>query len=136
MTLFEDAVKAAVRRPTGTSYYAWFARTGSYSFPHSDFFLILGVYGLPGALLFAWLVVSLIRTIWRMPWNLEKLYARAVLTYLLVVGMNNANVYAKFYWVFLAVIIAAEGVSHFYSAEHGLSPVEEGDETLAEENQW
>jgi O-antigen ligase len=106
MEPIRKAVHLGFRKPLGTSYYGWFEQTGLRIWPHSDFFLILGVYGFPGAVLFALLVIAMIRTVMRTPMGLEKLYTRAVLAYLLVVGMNNANVYKKFYWVFFAMILA------------------------------
>ncbi len=106
MQPIQKSVNVAFNKPLGTSYYGWFQHTGLRIWPHSDFFLILGVYGLPGALLFVLMVIAVIRTVMRTPMGLEKLYTRAVLTYLLVVGMNNAYVYKKFYWVFFAMILA------------------------------
>ncbi|UCG57497.1 MAG: O-antigen ligase family protein [Phycisphaerales bacterium] len=135
VSLLKQAVGSIARRPLGTGYYSWFERTGLVNFPHSDFFLILGVYGIPGAILFVVFVIMMVRTIRRMPTGLEKLYARAVLTYLLVVGMNNANVFAKFYWVFLVMAMVSERISHLYSTPQDFYYAEGGEEYLPEEGQ-
>jgi len=107
------AVRSAVRRPAGTSYYGWFERTGMRHWPHNDFFLALGAYGIPAAMLFAVFVIMMMLTIKRTPLGWEKLYARAVLTFLLVNGLSMGQIFAKYYWIFLAFIIAAERISWF-----------------------
>jgi hypothetical protein len=102
------AAHAALVWPMGTGYLSWFERTGSPIWPHNDFFFSLGVYGIPGALLFAVFVILLMLTVRRTPLTVEKLYARAILTFLLVMGLNIKQVSAKYYWVFLAFVLAAE----------------------------
>jgi hypothetical protein len=103
-----SAVDAVLAWPMGTGYLSWFERTGSPIWPHNDLFFSLGVYGLPGAVLFATFVILLLRTVQRTPLTVEKLYARAVLTFLLVMGLNIKQISAKYYWVFLAFVLAAE----------------------------
>ncbi len=115
MVPIRKAVGAAVTRPVGTGYFSWFERTDSVIWPHNDFFFALGVYGVPAAILFAVFVVLLMLTVKRMPLTLEKLYARAVLTFLLVMGLNIKQVSAKYYWVFLAFVLAAERLSWWYA---------------------
>jgi hypothetical protein len=68
----------------------------------------LGVYGIPAAVLFAAFVILLMLTVKRTPLTVEKLYARAMLTFLLVMGLNIKQVSAKYYWVFLGFVLAAE----------------------------
>ena len=108
------ATKAAFEQPIGTGFYSWFERTGSPMWPHSDFFLVLGVYGLPGAVLFVTFIVMMMLTIRRIPLGPEKLYARAVLIYLLVMGLNIGQVFKKYFWIFLAIALALERISWFY----------------------
>jgi hypothetical protein len=104
----QRAVKAAMVWPAGTGYVSWFERTDSPIWPHSDFFFSLGVYGVPAAVLFVAFVILLMRTVRRTPLTVEKLYARAVLTFLLVMGLNIKQVSAKYYWIFLGFVLAAE----------------------------
>ncbi len=104
----QRALHAALAWPMGTGYISWFERTGSPIWPHSDLFFSLGVYGIPGAALFAVFVILLMLTVKRTPLTVEKLYARAVLTFLLVMGLNIKQVSAKYYWIFLAFVLAAE----------------------------
>ncbi len=59
----------------------------------------------------------MLRTVRRTPLGLEKLYTRAILTYLLVIGMNNAFLFKKFYWVFWAFVMAGEGIGSFYAQQ-------------------
>ncbi len=130
MTIIRQAVKSVTVRPLGTSYTGWFERTGLHHFPHSDFFLLLGIYGLPGGFLFLLFVILMLRTVRRMPLGAEKLYTRAVLTYLLLIGMNNANIYNKFYWVFLTFVIAGEKIAATYVAQSELVATDESEELL------
>ena len=54
-------------------------------------------------------------TVRRTPLTMEKLYARAVLTFLLVMGLNIKQVSAKYYWVFLAFVLAAERIGWWHA---------------------
>jgi hypothetical protein len=123
----QSAVNAVLAWPAGTGYVSWFERTGSPIWPHNDFFFSLGVYGIPAAILFAVFVILLMLTVRRTPLTVEKLYARAVLTFLLVMGLNIKQVSAKYYWVFLAFVLAAErlGWGHVERQE---DPTEEMDD--------
>ncbi len=131
MTPIKNALDAVTVRPAGAGYYSWFERTGSQIWPHNDFFFALGVYGIPGAILFATFVIMLMLTVKRMPLTLEKLYARAVLTFLLVMGLNIKQVSAKYYWVFLAFVLAAEHLSWWHT-ETDDDPIDEMDEEAAD----
>ncbi len=110
----KKAVGAAVRKPLGTSYYGWFQQSGLRILPHNDFFLALGLYGIPAGALFGAFVVLIMLTVRRIPLGLEKLYARAILTYLLIMGLNVGQLYQKHYWVFLAFVLASERMSWFF----------------------
>jgi hypothetical protein len=120
----KQAVICAVRKPLGTSYYGWFEESGLRILPHSDFFLALGVYGIPAAMLFALFVILIMLTVKRTPLGLEKLYARAILTYLLIMGFNVGQLYQKHYWVFLAFILASERMAGFFTAPADDVPVQ------------
>jgi hypothetical protein len=122
MMPIKKAVECAVTRPLGTSYYGWFEQSGLRILPHSDFFLALGVYGIPAAVLFALFVILIMLTVKRTPLGLEKLYARAILTYLLIMGLNVGQLYQKHYWVFLAFIIASERIAGFFAGPREDSP--------------
>ncbi len=125
------AIKSAMTRPTGTGYWAWFERSGLPLWPHSDFFLALGVYGLPGAALFATLIIMIILTVRRTPLGTEKLFIRAALTFLLVVGLNIGQIYHKYFWAFLAFVIAGERIARAYVPMTDLeSSVELEDDSL------
>jgi hypothetical protein len=131
----KKAVQCAVTRPLGTSYYGWFEQSGLRILPHSDFFLALGLYGIPAAVLFASFVVLIMLTVRRMPLGLEKFYARAILTYLLVMGLNVGQLYQKHYWVFLAFIIASERMAGFFTEmKEDSQPRAEYDEELLPED--
>jgi hypothetical protein len=130
MAPIKKAVDSAMVRPIGAGYYSWFERTGSAIWPHNDFFFSLGVYGIPGAILFTTFVILLMLTVKRMPLTLEKLYARAILTFLLVMGLNIKQLSAKYYWVFLAFVLAAERLS-WWRAEETEDLADEADEELA-----
>ena len=123
----QRAMHAALAWPMGTGYVSWFERAGSPIWPHSDFFFSLGVYGIPGAALFTIFVILLMLTVKRTPLTVEKLYARAVLTFLLVMGLNIKQVSAKYYWIFLAFVLAAE--------RFGWGHVEPQEEWTTDENE-
>ncbi len=125
----KQAARAAVRKPLGTSYYGWFEESGLRILPHNDFFLALGLYGMPAAALFTLFIVLIMLTIKRIPLGLEKLYARAILTYLLIMGLNVGQLYQKHYWVFLAFVIASERMAWFFN------DVEEEEPLLCAENE-
>lgn len=131
----KQAVRCAVRKPLGTSYYGWFEESGLRILPHSDFFLALGLYGIPAAALFASFVLLIMLTVKRTPLGLEKLYARAILTYLLIMGFNVGQLYQKHYWVFLAFILASERMAGFFaaSADDELIQTEYEEEFLPQE---
>jgi len=130
MRAVTSAVDAVLVRPAGAGYYSWFERTGSQIWPHNDFFFALGVYGIPAAVLFAAFVILLMLVVKRTPLTLEKLYARALLTFLLVMGLNIKQLSAKYYWVFLAFVLAAERLGWAY-AEPDEGMIEETDEDVA-----
>jgi hypothetical protein len=136
MMPIRQAIRAVTVRPTGTSYYGWFEQSGLRILPHSDFFLALGVYGIPGGALFALFVVLMMFTVKRIPLGLEKLYTRAVLTYLLVMGLNIGQLFQKHFWIFLAFIIAIERIhKSLVTATDELSPHAEYEEDLSAQHQ-
>jgi O-antigen ligase len=124
------AIKSAIVRPTGAGYYSWFQRTGSPIWPHNDFFLALGIYGIPGGLLFALILLVMIYTVKRTPLGIEKLFVRAELTFLIIMGLNIGQIYHKYFWVFLGFIIAGERVAKLYLESSNLPPVVEPEESL------
>ncbi len=130
MRAVRHATDAVRSWPAGAGYYSWFERTGSQIWPHNDFFFALGVYGIPGAILFAAFVILLMLTVKRTPLTLEKLYARTVLTFLLVMGLNIKQLSAKYYWVFLAFVLAAERLG-WWHAEPQEQWTDETDEEVA-----
>lgn len=125
MAAVKKAWDAALLWPAGTGYYSWFERTGSPIWPHNDFFFSLGVYGFPGLILFSIFVVLLMTTVRRTPLTLEKLYARAVLTFLLIMGLNIKQLSAKYYWAFLAFVLAAERLGWWHAEPQEQPPEEE-----------
>jgi hypothetical protein len=137
MMPIKQSLKCVAERPIGTSYYGWFERSGLKILPHNDFFLALGVYGIPGAILFTWFVILVMLTVKRMPLGLEKLYARAILTYLLVMGLNVGQLFQKHYWVFLGFVLASERVAAFYTATEDDTPAyDEYDDEFALQEQF
>jgi O-antigen ligase len=97
---------------------AWKQRSGLAHFPHNDLFYALAVYGIPGGLLFMLFIFLLMLTVKRMPIGIEKLYARAVLTFLLVSGLSLAQLYHKHYWVFMVIVICMERISYMHADTH------------------
>ena len=136
ITVSMQAIKSATVSPLGTTYYGWFARTGLRHLPHSDFFLALGLYGIPAGFLFAFFIILIMLTVKRIPLGLEKLYARAVLTFLLVMGLNVGQLYQKHFWVFLAFVMASERTAEFFAlATDELVPYMEYEEELLPQHQ-
>jgi len=110
MGLNKAAIRVGFSRPFGSGGIAWFDISGMRHYPHSDFFRALGYYGVPGAALFTIIMVMMLFTIKRIPQGLEKLYARAVLTFLIVIGLTMGQLTEKYLWLFWAVIMAAERI--------------------------
>jgi hypothetical protein len=110
-SLIKKGIEAAIKYPAGTGYYGWIERTGEMYVPHNDFFFALGIHGIPAAVLFLLFVIMMMFTIKRMPLGLEKLYARAVLTFLLVMGLDIGQLVQKHYWIFMAIIMGVERIS-------------------------
>ncbi|MFQ6034977.1 MAG: O-antigen ligase family protein [Sedimentisphaerales bacterium] len=131
MMPIKQALRCVVRKPAGTSYFGWFEHSGLLILPHNDFFLALGIYGIPAAGLFTFFVIMLILTVKRIPLGWEKLYARAVLTFLLVMGLNVGQLYQKHFWVFLVFVMASERIAEFLTpATDELVPYTEYEEDL------
>lgn len=125
------AVESTLKRPTGTGFYSWFELTGSPIWPHNDFFLVLGTYGVPGAFLFTVFVVMLMFKVRRIPLGSEKLYARAILTFLLAMGMTIGQVFHKYFWIFLAFVMAGERIANLYSTAGEVESAVEDDEGIS-----
>lgn len=127
------ALKTTASRPTGTGYYSWFERTGTLIWPHNDFFLALGVYGIPGAVLFSLIIVMLMLTVKRIPLGVEKLYTRAILTFLIVMGLTIGQLFHKYFWVFLAFVMAGEWIVGLYAPTDDYEPTAEyADDSLTQ----
>ena len=120
MSLNMAALRVGLTRFIGSGGIAWFEISGIRHYPHSDFFRALGYYGIPGAALFASIIVMMVLTIHRIPLSIEKLYARAVLTFLIVMGLGLGQLELKYFWLFLAAVMAFEHLGRL----HG-SPVKE-----------
>jgi hypothetical protein len=69
-------------------------------------------------MLFTFFVIMMMLTVKRIPLGLEKLYARAVLTFLLVMGLDIGQLGQKHFWVFLAIIM---GIKRTSMIKSGLS---------------
>jgi len=124
------SIKAVSTRPTGTGYYSWFERTGTLIWPHNDFFLALGIYGIPGALLFSLFMITLMFTIKRTPLGLEKLYTRAILIFLIVMGLTIGQLFHKYFWVFLAFVMAGERIAQLHVSTGNLETTAEYEDGL------
>lgn len=111
------AVKTAVEMPQGTSKSGWFVRTDAFSWPHSDFFYCLGVYGFPGAFLFALFTISILMVVFKIPTGLEQIYARSILFFLLVAGLGLTQVWTKHYWTFMVLILAIQRVNSLFETK-------------------
>lgn len=134
LSLIITTLKGLPRRPFGTGSAAWMERSGLGHFPHNDLFYTLALYGLPGGMLFAIFIILLMLTVKRMPIGIEKLYARAVLTFLLVSGLSTAQVNHKHYWAFLVIVICMEKISHKHADAHVSTydnEIEETDDSLS-----
>jgi len=118
----KTCVTTALKRPLGTSLGGWFEQTGLSNNPHNDFLFTLGIYGIPGAILFLFFLIMMMLTVKRMPLGMEKLYARAALIFLLVSGLDITQLYRKHFWVFFAVILASERLAKLHASTDELLP--------------
>jgi hypothetical protein len=115
MMPIRQALRCAVAKPMGTSFYGWFEYSGLLIIPHNDFFLALGLYGVPAACLFLLFMIMLMFTVKRIPLGWEKLYARGVLTFLLVMGLDVPQLYQKHFWIFLVFVMASERMATYFT---------------------
>jgi hypothetical protein len=79
-------------------------------------------------------VIMLMFTVKRIPLGWEKLYARATVTFLLVMGLDVPQLYQKHFWIFLVFVIASERIAAFFTPPEGefAMEIEEiGDETTS-----
>jgi hypothetical protein len=119
------ALKTVAGKPAGTGYYSWFEQTGTLIWPHNDFFLVLGIYGIPGALLFTCFMGILLLMIRHIPLGLEKIYVRAVLIFLIMMGLTIGQMFHKYFWVFLAFVMAGERIAKIYTPTDDSEPAAE-----------
>jgi O-antigen ligase len=117
MNLVRKAISTSARYPFGTGDLAWFERANVRHWPHNDIFFALGVYGYPGAILFVAILLLAMLTVKRMPLGMEKLYARTVLTYLLVMGLNVVHMGKKYFWVFFVITIVTEQIARLHASD-------------------
>jgi O-antigen ligase len=129
ISINKKAIETAMKYPAGTSYLGWPERAEISTYPHNDFFFSLGIYGIPGAILFLFFLIITILTVKRMPLGLEKIYARAVLTFLLVNGLSLGQVLTKYYWIFLTIVIATERINWFHLGKNKYEFVKSDEET-------
>jgi hypothetical protein len=113
------AIKSSITRPMGTTRYGWMLLYNHV--PHNDFFYNLGIYGIPGAGLFALYLIMIILTVKRMPLGFEKFYSRAIVTFLLVSGLSVGQLATKHYWIFMVIVITSERIARLKSQTHSIA---------------
>jgi len=118
LSLITTTLSGLTSRPFGSGQVAWMERSGLGHFPHNDLFFALAIYGIPGGLLFMLFIFLLMLTVKRMPVGIEKLYARAVLTFLLISGLSMTQLNHKHYWAFLVIAICMEKISYKHADTH------------------
>jgi len=111
MELNKTAIENAMNNPIGTGQYQWFMKTGLRNYPHNDLLFSLGLFGLPAALFYIAIWASAIIYVMRMPDTAEKLYARLIVIFLLMIGLKGMYVFQKFYWIFIAVVLVCGEIS-------------------------
>ena len=75
----------------------------------------------------------LLVTIRRTPLGLEKIYVRAVLIFLIMMGLTIGQMFHKYYWVFLAFVMAGERIANIYTPiDDSKSAGEYKDDSLTE----
>jgi O-antigen ligase len=132
MMPIKKALGCITEKPMGTSYYGWFEYSGLRIIPHNDFFFALGLYGIPAAGLFVLFMVVLMFTVRRIPLGWEKLFARAILTFLLVMGLDVPQLYQKHFWIFLVFVMAGEQAATYFTPQENLYAEDETEEDMPE----
>jgi len=113
--LVKKAIRAALSYPLGTGYWSFFDRVNWYQWPHSGLFHIMGVYGIPGLIIFLSMLFFTFRIITRMVSGPEKLFSLALFTFLVVASQANVLSFKKIYWLSIGIIMACEGISQIYA---------------------
>ncbi len=117
ISLIKTAIHTGFKRPLGTGRYSWLEVNEHV--PHNDFFYVFGIYGIPCAIVFLLFLIMMMLAVRRIPLGVEKIYARAALTFLLVNGLSMGQILAKYFWVFMALVITVEDISSLRNAEAG-----------------
>lgn len=107
--LISTAAKSVLERPLGTTLFRWL--TYHKHIPHNDFFYVLAIFGIPGAGFFLLFLIAVVLAVRRIPLGIEKLYARAIVTFLVVAGLGLEQVKTKHYWIFMVVAITSERIA-------------------------
>jgi len=102
------ALNVAMERLTGGGYGTWFTYTDVDLYPHNDLMYSIGVYGFPAGFLFLSFIIGMMLAVKRIPFGFEKMYAKAILVFLLLIGLKGMYVDEKFYWVFWVIALACE----------------------------
>jgi len=113
LSLVKGAIEDVLNNPLGITFGGWLVRRVR-SIVHNNFFHLLSTCGYPGALLYVWLLISALRTIWHIPMSIEKIYARSVVIFLIIAGMDIFTFFDKSFWIFMIVAICAERMNSFY----------------------
>ncbi|UCE99391.1 MAG: O-antigen ligase family protein [Planctomycetota bacterium] len=108
MLLVKEGISSIAKYPLGMSFYGWRAMGATGLVVHNDFFMVLVAYGIPGAALFALYIVMVTATVHRILLGPTKIFTRAVLIFLLVNGLSLLQMYDKFFWVFLVLVLVAQ----------------------------
>ena len=120
MALNKSALGMVLRKPLGTGLTHWTEYTGLDNFPHNDFCYNLGIYGVPAGmfLLLVWMVLGAkIRTL---PSSKEKILARSLLIFYLIIGLKGMYTPTKLYWLifaFIAVIVESKNWVNYFSGD-------------------
>jgi hypothetical protein len=74
-------------------------------------------------------------TVKRMPIGWEKLYLRAVLIFLLMMGLTVGQLFQKHFWIFLTLVMAGERIAHHFAEPAAEMTEEQSEEQLLPEHQ-
>jgi len=114
LSLIQDAIKEVLKNPLGTTFGGWWVK-GAKHIAHNDFFHLLGTCGYAGAMLFVLLLISVLQTVRHIPPSIEKVYARSIVIFLIIAGMDIFTCFDKYFWIFMMIAISAERMNSFYN---------------------
>jgi O-antigen ligase len=122
LSFIRDATSYATAHPLGAGLGNFRTRIGQQV--HNDLFYLYADLGFPGALVFVFFVIATLIHAWRMRSGPDKWYANGLVLNLFLIGLGGTWIYAKYYWLFMAMAWLLATFSRKARAETHEAPIQ------------